>query len=273
MEPQFAARCSPKGCLAADCGRTGACGRGFPASRISAMVRAPPDDDAAQTLGDDRDLLLLHPVLALGVSCRPAAAGRRAAPPRSASAEALRLPGRGAADRRRADPDAAEAAARLSRGRARPLAPAPRHAAEPDAALLSDGEPGAGLEQARRPHGDRRAPGRRRPFPAVACAPAGALGGGARHRRPARARRHRRRERLRRPGTSRGGDDGAGPAGIPRQRRRGRSGSASSGRRPSSSRASCSGDRTGSISSIGRSTGCAGQRARRRAENREPKVR
>ena len=60
------------------------------------------------------------------------------------------------------------------------------------------------------------------PFPAVACAPAGALGGGARHRRPARARRRRRRERLRRPGTSRGGDDGAGPAGIPRQRRRGR---------------------------------------------------
>src|SRR3954464_2755098 len=93
---------------------------------------------AVQTLGDDRDLLLLHPVLALGVSCRPAAAGRRAAPPRSASAEALRLPGRGAADRRRADPDAPEAAARLSRG-ARPLAPAPRHAAEPDAALLSDG--------------------------------------------------------------------------------------------------------------------------------------
>ena len=161
-EPQFAARCSPKGCLAADCGRMAARGRGFPASRISAMVRSPPDD-AAQTLGDDRDLLLLHPVLALGVSCRPAAAGHRAAPPRPASAEALRLPGRGAADRRRADPDAAEAAARLSRGRARPLAPAPRHAAEPDAALLSDGEPGAGLEQARRPHGDRRAPGRRGP--------------------------------------------------------------------------------------------------------------
>src|SRR5215203_6129504 len=29
-----------------------------------------------QTLGDDRDLLLLHPVLALGVCRRPAAAGR-----------------------------------------------------------------------------------------------------------------------------------------------------------------------------------------------------
>src|SRR5215211_3878810 len=114
----------------------GGSGRGFRA----------PRDDAAQTLGDDRDLLLLHPVLALGVSGRPAAAGRRAAPPRPASAEALRLPGRGAADRWRADPDAAEAAARLSRRRARPLAPAPRHAAEPDAALLSDGEPGAGLE-------------------------------------------------------------------------------------------------------------------------------
>src|SRR3954451_18507004 len=50
----------------------GGSGRGFPASRISAMVRAPRDD-AAQTLGDDRDLLLLHPVLALGVSGRPAA--------------------------------------------------------------------------------------------------------------------------------------------------------------------------------------------------------
>ena len=183
MEPQFAARCSPKGCLAADCGRTAACGRGFPASRISAMVRAPRTT-RPRTLGDDRDLLLLHPVLALGLPRRPPAAGRRAAPPRPASAEALRLPGRGAADGRRADPDGAEAAARLSRRRARPLAPIPRHAAEPDAALLSDGEPGAGLEQARRPHGDRRAPGWPRPFPAVARAPAGALGGGARHRRP-----------------------------------------------------------------------------------------
>ena len=272
MEPQFAARCSPKGCLAADCGRTGACGRGFPASRISAMVRAPRDDDAAQTLGDDRDLLLLHPVLALGVSCRPAAAGRRAAPPRSASAEALRLPGRGAADRRRADPDAAEAAARLSRGRARPLAPAPRHAVEPDAALLSDGGSGAGLEQTRRPHGDRRASGRRGPFPDVACAPAGALGGGARHRRPARARRHRRRERLRRRGSSRRGDDARRSSGSIATTASRPKGSASSGRRPSSSRASV-GDRTGSISSIAPSTGCAGQRARRRAENREPKVR
>ena len=64
-----------------------------------------------------------------------------------------------------------------------------------------------------------------------------------------------------------------GPA-FSRRRRRSRSsgsiattaprpkGSASSGRRPSSSTASCSGDRTGSISSIGRLTGCAGQRAK-----------
>ena len=220
MEPQFAARCSPKGCLAADCGRTGACGRGFPASRKLAMVRAPRDDDAAQTLGDDR-ISCFYTLSSPWAYLPPAAAGRRAAPPRSASAEALRLPGRGAADRRRADPDAAEAAARLSRGRARPLAPAPRHAVEPDAALLSDGGSGAGLEQTRRPHGDRRASGRRGPFP-DAHALLRALWAEER--------------------------DIADPR----------------------VRGAIAGDRTGSISSIAPSTGCAGQRlgAEQRTGNR-----
>ena len=135
----------------------------------------------------DPTRLLLQPIVALGLLRRAASAGHRAPAPRRARAEALRLPGRGAAHRRRPAPHAPRAAPHLSRTRARPLAQISRHAAATRAAPLPEGRPAARLEQAGGLDGDRRPGGRRRRAATLACAAARALGGGVRHRESRRA--------------------------------------------------------------------------------------
>ena len=76
---------------------------------------------------------------------------------RAADPQALRLPGRRAAHRRRAAEDAAPAAPALPPGRARPLAHLSRHAAGAGAEALPAGDAGrSGLEQVCGLDGDRR---------------------------------------------------------------------------------------------------------------------
>src|SRR5205085_1143713 len=128
-----------------------------------------------------RALLLLQPVVAVGLLRRTEAEGRRASPPGEARAETVRLPGRGAAHRRRAAAHASRAAPHLSRARARSLAQASRHAAQPRAETLSAGRQPARLEQTARLDGDRRAGARTGCAPAFACALARAMGGRAEH--------------------------------------------------------------------------------------------
>ena len=148
-----------------------------------------------------RHRLLLQPVLALGVSGGATAAGHRAPAPGQAHSQALRLPGRGAQDRRRAAADAPRSAPALPPGRARPLAHLSRHAAGAGAQALPAGDAGRPrLEQVRGLDGDCRAGRRPRRLRPLARHPARAVGRAARHCGPRRAPGRRRGERLRRRG-------------------------------------------------------------------------
>src|SRR5947207_11143836 len=99
--------------------------------------------------------LLLQPLLPLGLSRRTQAAGHRAPASGAAHVQALRLPGGGAADRRRALAHPPRAAPALSSGRARSLAHLSRHAPGAGAQALSPADAGRPrLEQVRRLDGD-----------------------------------------------------------------------------------------------------------------------
>src|SRR5438270_12132762 len=92
-------------------------------------------------------VVLLHALVTLGVFRRAETAGHRAPPSRQARAQALRLPGGGAENRRRSHPYATETPARLPRHRTRALARLSRHAPESYAPPLPAGESAGELEQ------------------------------------------------------------------------------------------------------------------------------
>src|SRR5207244_10201750 len=100
--------------------------RNCSSSRVASAVSASRDISSGFY---GRALVLLQPVVAVGLSRRAEAAGRRAAPSGQTGFETVRLPGGGAAHRRRAAAYSARAAPDVSRARARSLAHLPRHPA------------------------------------------------------------------------------------------------------------------------------------------------